>query len=238
MTFRESGKLKAVTFSFDDGVLQDIRLIELLNKYGLKATFNLNSELFGGQNILRFEDYRPHVVHRYVIASKDVKEVYAGHEVAAHTLTHPKLTTVEDDNEIIRQVEQDRLNLSELVGYEVVGFAYPGGGVNHDDRCAELIRKHTGVRYARGYKRCESFDMPDDLYQFSPNASADHLDALEGLVDRFLELRPDKPQMLHVVGHAYGLDYENDRWIKLEAILEKLSGLDDVFYGTSKEVLL
>ena len=33
------GKLKAVTFSFDDGVTQDKRLVEILNKYGLKATF-------------------------------------------------------------------------------------------------------------------------------------------------------------------------------------------------------
>ena len=39
--------LKAVTFSYDDGVTQDIRMINLLNKYGLKATFNLNSELLG-----------------------------------------------------------------------------------------------------------------------------------------------------------------------------------------------
>ncbi|HNX14524.1 MAG TPA: polysaccharide deacetylase, partial [Oscillospiraceae bacterium] len=33
-------KKKAVTFSYDDGVTQDIRLIELFNKYGMKATFN------------------------------------------------------------------------------------------------------------------------------------------------------------------------------------------------------
>ncbi len=238
MTFRESGKKKAITFSFDDGVLQDIRLINLLNKYGLKATFNLNSGLFNGQDILWLKEPSRQAVCRYTISPKDVKEIYAQHEVAAHTLTHPKLTTVEDDNEIIRQVEQDRLNLSELVGYEVVGFAYPGGGVNHDDRCVELIRKHAGVRYARGYKRCESFDLPDDLYRFFPNASADHLDMLDVLVDRFLELRPEKPQMLYVVGHAYSLDYENERWAKLESIFQKLSGLDDVFYGTSKEVLL
>ena len=67
MNFKNSGKMKAVTFSFDDGVLQDIHMIDLLNKYGLKATFNLNSELFRGRNILRFEDHRKHIVHRYII---------------------------------------------------------------------------------------------------------------------------------------------------------------------------
>lgn len=38
-----NGKKKAVTFSYDDGVVQDIRFVELLNKYELKCTFNLNS---------------------------------------------------------------------------------------------------------------------------------------------------------------------------------------------------
>ena len=42
-----NGKLKAVTFSFDDGVSQDKKLIEILDKYGLKSTFNLNSAFLG-----------------------------------------------------------------------------------------------------------------------------------------------------------------------------------------------
>ena len=41
------GKKKAVTFSYDDGVEQDIRLIRLFDKYELKCTFNLNSGMFG-----------------------------------------------------------------------------------------------------------------------------------------------------------------------------------------------
>ena len=41
------GKRKAITFSYDDGVTQDRRLIEIFNRYGLRATFNLNSELLG-----------------------------------------------------------------------------------------------------------------------------------------------------------------------------------------------
>ena len=42
-----NGKKKAITFSFDDGVTQDIRVIKILNQYGLKGTFNLNSGFFG-----------------------------------------------------------------------------------------------------------------------------------------------------------------------------------------------
>ena len=109
-----AGKMKALTFSYDDGVTQDQRLISLFNKYGLKATFNLNSELLGKPGSLLREDVTvAHVKPRPV----EVRAIYAGHEVAAHTLTHPMLTEQTDD-EIVRQVEQDRLNLSELVGYE------------------------------------------------------------------------------------------------------------------------
>ena len=130
MGFYEScAKQKAVTFSYDDGVTQDIRLIELLNKYNLKCTFNLNSELLGKPGILMREGKR---ISHYKIHPEDVKYVYDGHEVAVHTLTHPNLTRL-DEAEIIRQVETDRVNLQKLVDYEVVGMAYPCGGVNNAD---------------------------------------------------------------------------------------------------------
>lgn len=129
-----NGKKKAVTFSYDDGVMQDIRLIEIFNRYGLRATFNLNSGLLGGKNTL----IRGGVQVRHdKIRMEDVRAVYDGHEVAAHTLTHPALCTLPDE-EVVRQVEEDRQALSALVGYEVVGMAYPGGGVNHDARVEVL----------------------------------------------------------------------------------------------------
>ena len=34
---------KMLTFSYDDGIYQDERLVEIFNKYGMKATFNLNT---------------------------------------------------------------------------------------------------------------------------------------------------------------------------------------------------
>ena len=41
------GKERALTLSYDDGVQQDRRLVALLRKYGVKATFNLNSGRLG-----------------------------------------------------------------------------------------------------------------------------------------------------------------------------------------------
>ena len=156
-----NGKTKAVTFSFDDGVTQDIRLIEIFNKYGLKGTFNLNSEFLGLEGTL---DRNGRTVRHDKIPANKIKEVYNGHEIAVHTLTHPFLPSCADE-EIIRQVEQDRINLSNLCGYEVVGMAYPCGGENNDDRVAEVIRNNTGVKFARGLTSTYKFDKQDIFRQ-------------------------------------------------------------------------
>ena len=37
---------RCLTLSYDDGVVEDVKLCEILNKYGIKATFNLNSGQF------------------------------------------------------------------------------------------------------------------------------------------------------------------------------------------------
>ena len=234
MKFCDQNKMKAITFSYDDGVTQDIRLIELLNKYGLKCTFNLNSELLSKKGMLIREGKR---IAHYKIHTDDVKHVYEGHEVAVHTLTHPNLTQ-RDDQEIIRQVETDRLNLSELVEYEVVGMAYPCGGVNNDDRVADIIKKNTGVKYCRTITTNNSFDLQENLYRFNPTAYHLDFENLMQLGREFVEMKPKEPKVFYIWGHSYEMDYGADYWVKLEEFFKLISNQDDIFYGTNKEVLL
>ena len=75
--------------------------------------------------------------------------------MAVHTLTHPNLTN-EKEETIVYQVEEDRKRLSQMVGYDVCGMAYPCGGVNNDERVAKIIKDHTGVKYisVNTLKRC------------------------------------------------------------------------------------
>ena len=63
------GKAKAVTFSYDDGVPQDRRLAAIFDKYGMKATFNFNS------NICRKENF----------TKEEIKEIFLskGHECSS-----------------------------------------------------------------------------------------------------------------------------------------------------------
>ena len=217
-------KKKAITFSFDDGVKQDVRLINIFNKYNLKATFNLNSGRLGLSN---------------VVAPADVKHIYDGHEVAAHTLTHPYLPNIMDDAEVIRQVEQDRIALSNLVGYEVCGMAYPGGGQNNDARTATLIRERTGVKYARTWATNNSFELQDDLYRFSGTVDVyNEANKLFELAQSFLESETNEPRIFYLWGHSYEFDYDPSSWDRFEELCAYISGKSDIFYGTNKEVLL
>lgn len=234
MDFKHSNKYKAVTFSYDDGVTQDIRLIELLNKYGLKSTFNLNSELLSHKGILIRNEKR---ISHYKVHPDDVKYIYEGHEIAAHTLTHPNLTK-QDEAEIIRQVEQDRVNLSELAGYEVSGMAYPCGGTNNDDRVAQIIKENTGIKYARTITLSNSFDPQENLYRFNPTSFHLDFDVLMKLGEDFINLKTETPKIFYIWGHSYEMDYEPEYWIKLEEFFKLISNKDDIFYGTNKEILL
>ena len=230
-----NGKMKAITFSYDDGVTQDKRLIEIFNKYGLKATFNLNSGLLGKNGNLVRDGVT--VAHNK-IAAADVRSVYAGHEIAAHTVTHPFLPTMESEDEIVRQVEEDRLALSELCGYEVVGFAYPGGGINHSKRVAEIIRDRTGVRYCRTTDSTHSFAPRSDLWEFHPTVYHHvEMDEMFRLGEQFLSMQADTPQIFYIWGHAYEFDIR-DEWDRFEAFCKMIAGAKDVFYGTNKEILL
>lgn len=231
------GKSKAVTFSFDDGVLQDKRLIDILNRYNLKCTFNLNSSLLGNRNTYLYKGFE---IDRTKILPSEVKSLYAGHEVAAHTKDHYLLPALSDEL-VISQVEEDRLKLSELCGYEVVGMAYPCGGVNNDDRVAELIKNHTGVKYARTISSTENFDIQDNLYRFNPTVY--HLDRKKAfsLAEEFINLKTDTSKIFYIWGHSYELDYNNEKqmtWDYFEEFCKLISNKEDIFYGTNKEILL
>lgn len=230
-----NGKMKALTFSYDDGVTQDIRLIEMLNKYNLKCTFNINSGKFGiNQNLIR-EDVE--ITHNK-IKEEDIKKVYEGHEVAGHTISHPGLTFL-NDRAIVREIEEDRLYLSDLVGYEVVGMAYPGGGGPVcDSRVSKLCKEKTGMKYARTVNSVYNFDLQDNLHEFSPTVyHHNSWDKMYDLAEKFINLKTDKPQIFYIWGHSYEFDIHNT-WDKFEEFCKFISGKDDIFYGTNKEILL
>ncbi len=226
-------KKKAVTFSYDDGVTQDVRLIELFNKYGLKATFNLNSGLLGREG--RVKNSMGEATHNKV-QKCDVASIYQGYEVAVHTVTHPDLKAL-DKAGIIQQVEDDRHALEEMVGYEIVGMAYPGGGINNNEYMASVIAENTPLKYARTITCNGSFELQSNLYRFQPTVYHMDFDKMFQLARDFVEGEWPADRIFYVWGHSYEFDY-HDTWDKFEKLCSYISGRKDIFYGTNCETLL
>lgn len=228
-----NGKKKAVTFSFDDGIRQDFRMVELLDKYNLKATFNLNSGLFGKENPY---ETNGRIVERTRIDPTRIKELYVNHEVAVHTVEHLNLTELPEEF-VTWQVEEDRKNLEKLIGKDIRCMAYPCGGVNNNDDVAKIIMETSKIRFARTITSTHSFDMQENLLRFNPTLHFRD-DRLFELAEKFILLNANTPQLFYVWGHTYELDFKDGAWERFEAFCRLISGREDIFYGTNDEVCL
>ena len=226
------GKMKAVTFSYDDGVSQDLRMIDLFNKYGLKGTFNLNSSGFGAVRSFKYGENLDRVYYRHIVHAEDIKYIYAGHEVAAHTVHHPDMTELSEE-EIIREVNDDIEALSELVGYETTGFAYPCR--TPDDRVIEIVKNKTRARFARTTGGTHKFGIPADLHRFTCTAGHNEGKTLITLAEEFIAAKPTEPMLFSIWGHSYEFDYTKG-WDEFEEFCRIISGHNGVFYGTNSEV--
>ena len=117
------GLRKALTLSYDDGVEQDVLLMDILRRHGLKCTFNLNSGCFAAEGTV----WPAGQVHRRMTErAAAALDLGSGHEVAVHTLTHPDLTKLQR-GEVIHEVDADRRNLERIFGGIVRGIQRPDG---------------------------------------------------------------------------------------------------------------
>lgn len=224
-----NGKKKAVTFSYDDGVEQDVRLVGLMNLYGMKATFNLNSGI--QTNASGFVETKSGIMVRRM-NQKGLRSLYQGHEIASHGLTHANLLDC-DEETLYNEVFADKRNLEYLFEQEVVGYAYPYG-CYHD--MAVKVLADCGFRYARTVEPSAGFGMQRDLLRFKPCYHHNDAGIFEG-IEKFLMMEVKEPALFYVWGHSYELDADQN-WDHMEKILKRLAGHNDIFYGTNAQVLL
>lgn len=218
---------KAVTFSYDDGVVQDRRLVELLNRYHLKATFNINTQLQPAKDTFWIEN--THVDH---LSIDEMISLYRGHEVASHSQTHPDLTKL-TDQALIEEIRGDANTIQLRFDKQPFGFVYPFGTYN--DSVVDYL-KRAGFRYARTVESNYRFDLQTDLLRFQPTCH--HNDPkLSNLIDEFLVSQPTKPMILYIWGHSYEFDVDNN-WDHIESIFKRLANRPELYYGTNEDVLL
>ncbi|MCI9338732.1 MAG: polysaccharide deacetylase family protein [Lachnospiraceae bacterium] len=222
------GKTKALTLSYDDGVEQDIRLMEIMDQNGLKGTFNLNSGLFAPEGTV----YPEGTIHRRLTA-KQVSQVYAdsGHEVAVHGLTHPFLEKL-PEHMAMWDLLKDRENLETKFHTIIRGMAYPFGTFN--SVTVDCLKK-AGLVYGRTVISSHSFDIPKDWLRLE--ATCHHNDPeLMNLAGKFVAETPEwNSWLFYLWGHSYEFE-SNDNWNVIEEFAAFTGGRDDIWYATNIQI--
>ena len=224
------GLAKAVTFSYDDGILSDKRLSELFCKYGMKATFNFTNR-------------------RRVFTKEEINEYFLsnGHEIAVHGANH-RPNGNQRPIEGIRDVLDCRLALEELCGRIIRGMAYPDSGITVFGNFGnyEQVKNYLtelDIVYARTLAGDnDSFMLPADFHAWMPSAHHDNPKIME-YIDKFLSLDISEkayhakrmPRLLYIWGHSFELD-NKDNWDHMEAICQKLADNDEIWYATNIEI--
>lgn len=210
------GVSKALVLSMDDGPVQDRRLVELLNRHGIRGTFHLNSGRLGEPG---------HV------SPDEVGSLYDGHEVSTHSVSHPYLDSL-SRAEITAEVDFDRSVLSLISGGDVRGHAYPFGAYNAE--VIEVLREQ-GIAYARTTSQTRDFRLPGNPLALNPSC---HHTAAGELADTFFA-RPDSELALFFIyGHSWELDAgePTNSWDYMESLVQRLGGRSDIWYATAVEV--
>ena len=225
------GKHKALTLSYDDGVIQDRRLVQILNRYGLKCTFNIGSGVLGYQGSAVFSEKEVDVSK---VSATEVKDLYADHEVAGHGLYHSSLTDVGTPTAMYEIIE-DRRQLEKIIEKPVYSFAYPFGTYNNT---VKQILHLAGYRSARTVVSSHSFDLPEDFLEW--NATCHHNDPqLMTLAKQFCQdsHRFLMPQLFYLWGHAYEFDGD-DNWDVIETFADYVAQYaDDIWFATNGQIV-
>ncbi len=233
------GKHKVLTMSYDDGKLADLRLVEIFNKYGIKGTFNLNSGLISDANRIPPDQW---------------KELYKGHEIAAHTCTHPTIARC-PQSQIIEELLNDRRELEKYTGYPVRGLAYPNGSCSDEvariakmcgfkygrvvsDSFANVALRDMAKPFAQGPMLVgdeTGFNPPKDYMQWSATCHHNH-NLMEFGRDFISLTKKQYLYMMYVWGHSFEFD-KNDNWNVIEDFCELVGNRDDIWYATNIEIV-
>lgn len=222
------GLAKSLTLSYDDGVEQDIQLINIMNKYGLKGTFNLNSGLYAAENTV----YPKEQIHRRMTESQ-ITETFmnSGQEVAVHSLTHPSLEQLPLDK-VVNKIIKERENLEAQFGTIVRGMAYPFGTFS-DSVVAAL--ELCGIVYSRTVISTNDFRISKDWLRLTATCHHDSPE-LQSLAKKFVEDKVNgEPYLFYLWGHSYEFE-ANNNWHVIEDFASYVGNRDDIWYATNIEI--
>ena len=229
------GKRKALTLSYDDGCNQDKPLIELLDRYGIRCTFNLFSDIFD-----RKDRWTP----------EEALQVYGNgpHEVAIHLAHHTAPGKV-PLTFTAREIGEDRKRLEALFGRVIPGMAYPDTGIIRmtDGRTVgevETCLSTMGILYARTTRdqtERDRFRLPQDFLAWDPTCRHANPDLMT-YAQQFLDwdiggryISDQDPLLFYLWGHSREFDASGN-WDLMEGFCRLMGNRDDIWYATNLEI--
>lgn len=111
-----------VTISVDDGHPTDVRVVELLHKYGLQATFYIPARN----------------CERSLLTDSLIRQISRDFEIGSHTFSHVVLKGLPLDH-AWQEIIAGKTWLEDLTGRQIISFCYPRG--KFDSRVAALVEK-------------------------------------------------------------------------------------------------
>lgn len=223
-------RFKAVTFSFDDGHTDDIRLVEGMNRYGLKGTFNISSARFS-------EEATP---GPRILTKEEALDLYYpnGHEVAVHGLRHisPFMSA---SPVMLREMLEDRVGLEKIFDRVIVGSAFPDDGRTSPELQGRM--RDMGFGYCRCLAPDPSFSLPQNWLALQPTTKHNYAKRGE-LIEAFLNYDVTDLYIAHRASkwfYTWGHSHEfrrDDNWEIVDEFGQKLGGRDDIWYATNTEI--
>ena len=204
--------------------MQDARLIDIMNRHGIKGAFNLNGGAFEGAALGT----------RHKRLNRDeALALYpdSGQEIALHSYTHPFLDRLPVGAAAL-EIAKDREALERLFGGILRGFAYPMGTYN--DAVVETLRQ-CGIAYARTTKATHAFDLPTDWLRLETTCRNRDPKMMQ-LGRDFLDLDPRSGlKLFYLWGHSYEFD-EDGSWQQIEDFCAMMGSRSEIWYATSIEI--
>lgn len=218
---------KAVTFSFDDGTYQDVEMINLLDYFHMKGTFNLNSKLMGNNSSFTMNSW----LRNCRINALNINYVYQNHEIAGHTATHTDFKN-QTEQLLDEEITSDIKALKKLTKRKIVGYAYPYG-IYNEQIIAKLKENH--ILYARSIESTFNFNLPTNWYTYGGTCTISD-SKFKNLIKRWLKLQPKTLKIFYIWGHSYELDMFHEHE-KIYHLYEMLANKNDTWYATNGEIV-
>lgn len=204
---------------WDDGVLNDIRLTELLRKYGAKATFNLNPGLHEKSVRMTDRGYKyKGIYYAGKLSLDELASVYDGFQVASHTMRHAGAGDM-PDADFVKDAVEARKYLEDRFRQNCPGFAWPCG--RFTEGTVKGMRE-AGFSYGRTVRKTDRVIPCEEPMTLDPSCHFQD----PGFWNIFEKAR--ETGVFYFWGHSYEMMDEAVLWRDFEEKLARISSLPDL----------